>query len=225
MRDECAALNRPARQSPEKKKAMSPDSQPLIIACGALVSEIRAVLLTSGLEDSVEVKYLPANLHNRPEKISPQVEELLAQSKDRRVFVAYADCGTGGNLDLVLAKYPDVQRLPGAHCYEFFAGNREFMAAHEEEPGTFYLTDFLAKHFEPLVWQGLGLDSHPELRDAYFGSYRRVVLFSQTNNPEIVLAGESAARMLGLEFEHRHVGLENFAKAVPVAFLRPADKQ
>ena len=165
---------------------MSPDSQPLIIACGALVSELRAVLGASGIEDSVEVKYLPANLHNRPEKIAPQVEELLSQSKDRRVFVAYADCGTGGHLDLVLAKYPAVQRLPGAHCYEFFAGSQEFMAAHDEEPGTFYLTDFLAKHFEALVWQGLGLDKHPELRDAYFGNYRRVVLFSQANNPEIV---------------------------------------
>ena len=203
---------------------MSPDSQPLIIACGALVSELRAVLGASGIEDSVEVKYLPANLHNRPEKIAPQVEELLSQSKDRRVFVAYADCGTGGHLDLVLAKYPAVQRLPGAHCYEFFAGSQEFMAAHDEEPGTFYLTDFLAKHFEALVWQGLGLDKHPELRDAYFGNYRRVVLFSQANNPEIVLAGETAAQKLGLEFEYRHVGLENFAKSVPVSFLRPADK-
>ena len=94
---------------------MSPDSQPLIIACGALVSELRAVLGASGIEDSVEVKYLPANLHNRPEKIAPQVEELLSQSKDRRVFVAYADCGTGGHLDLVLAKYPEIGR---ASCRE-----------------------------------------------------------------------------------------------------------
>ena len=204
---------------------MSPDSQPLIIACGALVSELRAVLGASGIEDSVEVMYLPANLHNRPENIAPQVEELLAQSKDRRVFVAYADCGSGGHLDLVLAKYPNVERLPGAHCYEFFAGSREFKAAHDEEPGTFYLTDFLAKHFEALVWQGLGLDKHPELRDVYFGNYRRVVLFSQANNPEIVLAGETAAQKLGLEFEHRHVGLENFAKSVPVEFLRLTDRQ
>ena len=111
---------------------MSPDSRPLIIACGALVSELRAVLVASGIDESVEVKYLPANLHNRPENISPQVEELLAQNQDRRVFVAYADCGTGGHLDLALAKYPNVQRLPGAHCYEFFAGSLEFLAAHDE---------------------------------------------------------------------------------------------
>ncbi len=204
---------------------MSSDKRPLIIACGALVSELRAVLVASGIEDSVEVRYLPANLHNRPEKIAPQVEELLAQESGRRIFVAYADCGTGGHLDLVLEKYPKVQRLPGAHCYEFFAGTKEFMAAHDEEPGTFYLTDFLAKHFEALVWQGLGLDEHPELRDMYFGNYRRVVLFSQTNNLEIVGAGRAAAQKLGLEFEHRHVGLEKFAKSVPVSFLKQTDKQ
>ena len=204
---------------------MSSDTRPLIIACGALVSELRAVLVASGIEDSVEVKYLPANLHNRPEKIAPQVAELLAQESDRRIFVAYADCGTGGHLDLVLAKYPKVQRLPGAHCYEFFAGTDAFMAAHEQEPGTFYLTDFLAKHFEALVWQGLGLDEHPELRDTYFGNYRRVMLFSQTNNLEIVDAGRAAAQKLGLEFEHRHVGLEKFAKSVPVSFLKQSDKQ
>ena len=203
---------------------MSSDSRPLIIACGALVSELRSVLVASGIEDSVEVKYLPANLHNRPENIAPQVEEILASSSKRRVFVAYADCGTGGHLDLVLAKYPKVERLPGAHCYEFFAGTNEFMSAHDEEPGTFYLTDFLAKHFDALVWQGLGLDEHPELRETYFGNYRRVLLLSQTNNVEIVSAGRLAAQKLGLEFEHRHVGLENFTNSVPVAFLRPTDK-
>lgn len=203
---------------------MSSDSRPLIIACGALVSELRSVLIASGIEDSVEVKYLPANLHNRPENIAPQVEEILASSSRRRVFVAYADCGTGGHLDLVLAKYPKVERLPGAHCYEFFAGTNEFMSAHDEEPGTFYLTDFLAKHFDALVWQGLGLDEHPELRETYFGNYRRVLLLSQTNNVEIVSAGRLAAQKLGLEFEHRHVGLENFTNSVPVAFLRPTDK-
>lgn len=203
---------------------MSSDSRPLIIACGALVSELRSVLVASGIEDSVEVKYLPANLHNRPENIAPQVEEILASSSRRRVFVAYADCGTGGHLDLVLAKYPKVERLPGAHCYEFFAGTNEFMSAHDEEPGTFYLTDFLAKHFDALVWQGLGLDEHPELRETYFGNYRRVLLLSQTNNVEIVSAGRLAAQKLGLEFEHRHVGLENFINSVPVAFLRPTDK-
>ena len=111
-----------------------------------------------------------------------------------------------------------MSRLPGAHCYEFFAGTTDFLNAHDEEPGTFYLTDFLAKHFDALVWQGLGLEDHPELLSAYFGNYRRVVLFSQTVDPEIVRAGQEAAQKLGLSFEHRHVGLKQFADAVPVFF-------
>lgn len=197
---------------------MSSDTRPLIIACGALATELRAVLRASGVEESIEIKYLPANLHNRPENITPQVAELLKQNDSRSIFVAYADCGTGGHLDLLLEKYPAVSRLPGAHCYEFFAGTPDFLNAHDEEPGTFYLTDFLAKHFDALVWQGLGLEEHPELLSAYFGNYRRVVLFSQTIDPDIVSAAQEAAQRLGLSFEHRHVGLKHFADAIPVSF-------
>ena len=130
------------------------------------------------------------------------------------MFVAYADCGTGGALDALLARHPDATRLPGSHCYEFFSGAEQFAAMHEEELGTLFLTDFLAKHFEALLWQGLGLDRHPQLRDMYFGNYRRVVLISQTNNESIVAMGEAAAARLGLEFEHRHVGLEPFANDI-----------
>lgn len=213
--------NHLGHQSPENLLAMSLDNRPLIIACGALTTELRAVLRASGVEDGIEIKYLPANLHNRPEKIAPQVAELLEQNDSRPIFVAYADCGSGGHLDLLLQKYPTVTRLPGAHCYEFFAGTTDFLNAHEEEPGTFYLTDFLAKHFDALVWQGLGLAEHPELLNAYFGNYRRVVLFSQTVDEDIVRAGEQAAQRLGLTFEHRHVGLKFFSEAIPVAFRSP----
>ncbi|MGZ4699743.1 MAG: DUF1638 domain-containing protein, partial [Ilumatobacteraceae bacterium] len=101
-----------------------------------------------------------------------------------------------------------------SHCYEFFSGAERFAAMHEEELGTLFLTDFLAKHFEPLLWQGLGLDRHPELRDMYFGNYKRVVLISQSTDRQIITAGRAAAERLGLEFEHRHVGLEPFAGAV-----------
>ncbi|MGZ4772194.1 MAG: DUF1638 domain-containing protein [Ilumatobacteraceae bacterium] len=189
---------------------------PLVIACGALASELRAVLKTQGLADAVDVTYLPANLHNRPERIVPELEPLLDQAaaQHRSVFVAYADCGTGGALDALLERNPGVTRLPGSHCYEFFSGAEQFAAMHEEELGTLFLTDFLAKHFEPLLWQGLGLDRHPELRDMYFGNYRRVVLISQSTDTEIITAGRAAAERLGLEFEHRHVGLEPFADAV-----------
>ena len=189
---------------------------PLVIACGALASELRTVLRAQGLADAVEVTYLPANLHNRPERIVPELEPLLDQAAadGRAVFVAYADCGTGGALDALLARHPNVSRLPGSHCYEFFTGTERFTALHEEELGTLFLTDFLAKHFEALLWQGLGLDRHPELLDMYFGNYRRVVLISQTDSEAVVTMGRAAAERLGLEFEHRHVGLAPFTDVV-----------
>jgi hypothetical protein len=197
---------------------MSVDARPLIIACGALVSELRAVLEASHLTDVVEVRYLPANLHNRPEGIVPALREHLDGRGARPTFVSYADCGTGGALDAMLVDYPGVQRIEGAHCYEFFAGSSMFNELHDDQPGTFYLTDFLTKHFTALVWEGLGLDRHPELRDMYFGNYTRVVLLSQTTNSSVVEMAKQAAQQLGLAFEHRHVGLAGLAAAIPVSF-------
>jgi hypothetical protein len=191
-------------------------NQPLVIACGALVADLRAVLGVNGLGDQIQVTYLPANLHNRPERIVPEIEPLLEAAIDsgREVFVAYADCGTGGRLDALLQRFPSVQRLPGAHCYEFFAGADQFAELHLAEPGTFYLTDFLAKHFQALVWQSLGLDRAPQLRDAYFGNYTRVVLLSQTDDEFIVANAKAAAAQLGLVFEHRHVGRNAIAQPI-----------
>jgi hypothetical protein len=195
-------------------------NRPLVLACGALVAELRAVLDADGLADAVDVHYLPANLHNRPDGIVPALEEMLAQHDPdgiRPVLVAYADCGTGGGLDRLVERRPNLRRLPGSHCYEFFAGSATFARLHDEQPGTFYLTDFLAKHFDALVWQGLGLDRHPQLRDAYFGHYTRVVLLSQADGSSldtVVAAGERAAQLLGLEFEHHPVGLHQFRAAI-----------
>jgi hypothetical protein len=190
--------------------------RPLVLACGALAAELRAVLSVQGV-DAVEVRYLPANLHNRPDGIVPALEaELDREPAGRPVLIAYADCGTGGLLDALVARRPGLTRLPGAHCYEVFAGADRFARLHDEEPGTFYLTDFLAKHFDALVWQGLGLDRHPDLRDAYFGNYRRVVLLSQSDDAAVVAAGRAAAARLGLAFEHEHVGRGDLAEAVAV---------
>ena len=191
-----------------------------VIACGALATELRAVLAGQGLSD-VEVRYLPANLHNRPEQIVPALADLVT-SLDGHVFIAYADCGTGGALDAFLAEHPGIERLPGAHCYEFFAGAARFAALHDAEPGTFYLTDFLAKHFDTLVWRGLGLDRHPSLLPTYFGNYRRVVLLSQTDDFAIVAAAEVAAKRLGLAFDHEPTGLAPFADAVAVGISSSA---
>ena len=201
---------------------MTDELRPLIIACGALATELREVLAHVGLADVVEVRYLPANLHNRPEGIVPALKAHLDDRGSRPTLVGYADCGTGGALDAFLVGYPDVQRLPGAHCYEFFAGPELFAHMHDEEPGTFYLTDFLAKHFTALVWEGLGLDRHPHLRDTYFGNYKRVILLSQSDDPVVVRAGEQAANQLGLKFEHRHVGRAGLTNSIPVTFSNSA---
>ena len=125
--------------------------------------------------------------------------------------MAYADCGTGGLLDKVLQE-EKVERLPGAHCYEFFAGSAEFAQMADAEPGTFFLTDFLATHFERLIMHGLGIDRHPELLPIYFGNYRRLVYLAQLESPEKRQAAEAAAQRLGLEFEYRFTaygGLEH----------------
>jgi Protein of unknown function (DUF1638) len=191
-------------------------TRPLVIACGALAADLRAVLAASGLTLRVEVVYLPAHLHNRPERLTPELGPRIADARDRGrpVFVAYADCGTGGQLDALLAEFPGVQRLPGAHCYEVFAGSVPMAAFNQAEPGTFYLTDFLVKHFDALVWGGLGLERHPQLRDAYFGHYRRAVYLSQAADAGLIARAEQAAVKLGLEFEHHPVGRAGLADPI-----------
>jgi hypothetical protein len=198
-------------------------TKPLVIACGALAGDLRAVLRQLGLIDAVEVKYLPAPHHSRPERIVPAARQLLETDDDgeRTIVFGYGDCGTGGHLDTLVGELGDrAARLAGDHCYEFFAGSSLFHDLHDSEPGTFYLTDFLAKHFDALVWDALGLDRHPQLRDMYFGNYTRVVLLSQTDDTGVVDAGRRAAGRLGLEFEHRHVGRRPFAEAVSVGLSK-----
>ena len=192
---------------------------PLVLACGALVSELRAVLGASGLADLVDVEYLPAPLHSRPERIVPAIVERLDRlDPDRPVVLGYADCGTGGLLDAYIATADrPITRLPGAHCYEFFAGGERFARLHDEELGTFYLTDFLAKHFDAIVWRALGLDEHPELLDMLFGHYTRVVLLSQRADESVLTAARSAADRLGLRFVHEPTGLDAFAAPIEVA--------
>jgi hypothetical protein len=178
----------------------------LVIACGALAREIEALRRASGW-DTIEVTCLPPELHNRPEKIAPAVrEKIRAHRQDYAgIFVAYGDCGTGGALDAVLAE-EGVERIPGAHCYEFFATTPAFSALAEQEPGTFYLTDFLLRHFDRLVVRGLGIDKHPELQKDYFGNYRRLVYLAQVLKPGAEEEARAIAARLGLDFEMRVTG-------------------
>jgi hypothetical protein len=176
-----------------------------VIACGAIAPELKQAYAALGVE--VVIEPLPASLHNTPERITAAVLDRIAAHPHDRILVGYADCGTGGRLDAALADL-GIDRLPGAHCYELFAGSDAFRTIQDAEPGTFYLTDFLLRNFDLLVWRGLGLDRHPELRDSYFGNYRRLVLLTQRSDPADLVTGERAAALLGLEFSHIHTGLE-----------------
>jgi hypothetical protein len=189
----------------------------LVVACGALARELVDVKRRYGLAN-LDITCLPATLHNRPAEIPAAVVRRIRSKRAayERVFVAYADCGTGGLLDRALAG-EGVERLPGAHCYELYAGSAAFAALAEEEPGTFYLTDFLARNFERLVIVGLGLDRHPELHAQYFANYRRLVYLSQVDDPDLLRAARRAAERLGLDFEHRRTGYGDLATSV-VAF-------
>jgi hypothetical protein len=187
----------------------------LIIGCGALAREL--LTLTRDLP-GVRVTCIDAALHMRPERIADAVATRIAQARRdygpaTRIFVAYADCGTRGTLDAVLAE-AGVQRIEGAHCYEFYAGAATFAALQDAEPGTFYLTDFLARQFETLIIAGLGLDSHPELAAHYFGNYRRLVYLAQSEDPDLTARARAAATRLGLTFEHRRTGLGDLATAI-----------
>ena len=186
----------------------------LVIGCGALGRELTELARRDGL-GSIEIRCLSASLHNRPDGISRAVDAALREAAGRydRIFVAYGDCGTGGELDRVLEAH-GVERLPGAHCYAAYAGLAAFDRLADEEPGTFYLTDFLARSFDALVIRGLGLDRHPELLGTYFVGYRRVVYLSQREDPALLAMARSAAARLSLDFEHRPTGYGELGAAM-----------
>ena len=183
----------------------------LVIACGALARELVQVIDANHLPH-ISVTCLPAILHNQPQHIPAAVRRKIraARGKFDDILCLYGDCGTGGELDRVLAE-EGVERIPGAHCYEFFAGAQNFAALMQEEVGSFFLTDYLVRHFDRLIVKGLGLDRFPQLRDDYFRHYTRVVYLAQVEHAALTAKAEAAAARLGLAFEMRITGYGGLA--------------
>jgi Protein of unknown function (DUF1638) len=194
----------------------NPDGPALVLACGALANEIIALREQLGVADDVMVLHcLPAELHNRPGQIAPRVDAFLTEHRHKysRVLIGYGDCGTGGALDKVLERH-DAARLPHAHCYEFFARTPLFNQISEAEIGSYFVTDFLVRHFDRLVWEGLGLDTRPDMLESYFGNYRDLVYLAQTDEPLLRTKAQEAAQRLGLNYVYHKVGYGDLTDAI-----------
>ena len=197
-------------------------SRLLVIACGALAREIVWLQKLNGWSQ-MDLQCLDAELHNRPKLIPQKLREKIEQyrSQYQHIFVAYGDCGTGGEIDRVIAEAGEsIERLPGAHCYSFYAGEQDFTQMAERELGTFYLTDFLVEHFDRLVIKGLKLDLYPELRDQYFANYRLVTYLSQRQDSELVAKAKIASEFLGLGFRHLHTGYGDLNNSLQQQILK-----
>jgi len=186
----------------------------LLIACGALAREILALKRLNGW-DHMDLQCLPAKLHLYPDRIPQAVEQAVTDNRDSydRLFVVYADCGTGGLLQAKCAEL-GVEMVDGPHCYSFFEGNAAFAAHGDEDITAFYLTDFLVKQFDAFVWKPMGLDRHPELRDMMFGNYTKLVYQAQTDDPALRAKAEDCAERLGLAYEYRFTGYGDLAAAL-----------
>jgi hypothetical protein len=182
----------------------------LVICCGAVAREIVGIVKANGWHH-MRVECLPAKLHNEPEALPEGVRAKIKAGRERydHIMVLYSDCGTGGLMETMLTE-EGIDGIGGAHCYEVFAGREHFKEIMAEEPGCFFLTDFLARHFEKLVFQGLGLDRFPGLRDTYFAHYKKMIYLAQTENAELLSFAEQAADSVGLDFEVRYTGVGGF---------------
>jgi hypothetical protein len=183
----------------------------LLLACGALAREILALIRANGWTH-MDLHCLPAILHNTPDRITPAVVSAIEKHRAAydRVFVVYADCGTGGQLQRACDAL-GVDMIPGPHCYAFFEGNDSFAAKAEDNVTSFYLTDFLARQFDAFVTRPLGLDRNPDLRDMYFGHYEKLVFLAQTDDPALTETSRTCADKLGLAFERRFTGYGDLA--------------
>jgi hypothetical protein len=184
--------------------ALNPEPSVLLLACGALAREVIALRDRHGWD--ANVLCVPAILHNTPNRITPAVEKRILELREHytRIIVVYGDCGTGGVLDAALARL-GVDRVAGPHCYEQYGGSLHDTLM-DSTPGTFFLTDFLVRHFDAMVWRNLGLDRYPQLRDDYFEHYEQVVYLAQTDDADLRARAEIAAQRLGLPLRVESVG-------------------
>ena len=191
---------------------MPTPQETLLIACGAIAREIVAIIIANGW-DHMKVTCLPPKLHNDPEKIPEGIRTRIHNNRARfeRIYVLYADCGTGGLLDKVLEE-EGVERIYGNHCYEVYAGTTEFAALMKAEPASFFLTDFLVRHFDRLIIEGMGIERHPKLLKMFFGRYNRMVYLAQNSDPVLTANAVAAAKKLGLKLEIRDTGFGNYEK-------------
>ncbi|MCQ1853854.1 DUF1638 domain-containing protein [Neorhizobium galegae] len=208
-RDEIVAeMDFPAKERSTREKVH-------VIACGAIAREILAVSRQQGL-GHIDLNCLPAIWHAYPQKIVPGLEKAVAEARQagfEKIFFAYADCGTGGDIDR-LCEREGIARIEGPHCYSFFAGNDAFAAKADDDLFSFFLTDFLARQFEAFVIEPLGLDRHPQLKDMYFGNYRKLVYLSQEEDEVLQEKARGAAEYLGLEYEYRFTGYGDLTQAL-----------
>ena len=185
------------------------DKEILIIGCGAIAHEVKEIIRLNNW-DNVRLQCLNADLHNTPKILPAKIKESIDSNINdySKIFLAYADCGTGGLIDLILKDY-DIERLDGAHCYEFYSGSSVFEELSEKEIGTFYLTDFLVKNFDRLVVDGLGIQKYPALKEEYFKNYKNVVYLAQKQDNVLESKARECADYLNLEFSALFTGLNN----------------
>ncbi|MGB7286167.1 MAG: DUF1638 domain-containing protein [Salaquimonas sp.] len=172
--------------------------------------------------DHIDLKCLPADFHHHPEKIAPAMDIAIEEAKAegfRHIFAGYADCGTGGELDKICKKH-GIERIAGPHCFSFYMGNNTFAEEGDDHMTTFFITDFLARHFETFMVRPLGMDRHPELKEMYFSNYKKALYLAQTNDDELSRNAEDAAEFLGLAYERRYTGFGDLTPALSA--LEPA---
>jgi Protein of unknown function (DUF1638). len=180
-----------------------------------IAREVMAVNRQLGF-DHIDLKCLPADFHHHPDRIAPAADRAIREARAEgydHIFIGYADCGTGGALDRVCAEH-GVERIAGPHCFSFYQGNAAFAAAEDEMMMTFFITDFLARHFETFLIRPLGLDRYPELTETYFGNYDRALYLAQTNDPELEARARAGAERLGLRYERKFTGYGDLTSAL-----------